>query len=83
MSLDKSIESGREKRMKYRGAKECDSSCRNHGSCPSCRENRLWKNNKRKAKSQHECEDCFDTGCMCGYDCDGCCHCEAAHNPST
>lgn len=43
MSLNKSIESGKEHRKPYRGAKAIDSSCRNHGSCKYCRNNRLHK----------------------------------------
>ena len=33
MSLDKSIEHGKEHRKKYRGAKAVDKTCRNHGGC--------------------------------------------------
>jgi ferredoxin len=36
MSLDKAIEHGKEKRKKYYGAKEIDSTCRNHGTCGWC-----------------------------------------------
>lgn len=36
MSLDKSIEHGKEHRKQYRGAKAVDKTCRNHGSCPYC-----------------------------------------------
>jgi hypothetical protein len=42
MSLDKSIKSGKEKRREYRGAKKIDHTCRNHGSCSYCRDNRLY-----------------------------------------
>lgn len=48
MSLDKSIEHGKEKRKQYRGAKSVDKSCRNHGSCPYCQGNRKHKNEKRE-----------------------------------
>ena len=34
MTLDKAIESGKEHRKQYRGAKRVDPSCRNHGGCP-------------------------------------------------
>lgn len=50
MSLDKAIEHGKEKRKRYYGAKAIDCSCRNHGNCPYCRENRLFKNKKRLEK---------------------------------
>lgn len=43
MSLDKAIEHGKEKRKPYRGAKAIDRTCRNHGSCIWCRDNRLHK----------------------------------------
>lgn len=46
MSLNKSIESGREHRKPYRKSKAIDSSCRNHGSCPYCKGNRLHNRNK-------------------------------------
>jgi len=41
MSLDKAIQSGKERRKPYRKAKAIDYSCRNHGSCPYCRNGRL------------------------------------------
>jgi len=43
MSLDKAIEHKKEKRKQYHGSKAIDRSCRNHGSCPWCKENRLHK----------------------------------------
>ena len=43
MSLDKAIEHGKEKRRPYRGAKAVDATCRNHGSCRWCVENRRHK----------------------------------------
>lgn len=84
MSLDKSIEHGKEKRKKYRGSKAVDSTCRNHGGCPFCDGARIHKVKKLEAKSQYDCEDCFDTGCVCGeigLSCDGCCRCAAARDP--
>ena len=45
--LDKAIEHGKEKRKPYRGAKKVDHTCRNHGSCPYCRGNRLFNTRKR------------------------------------
>ena len=41
--LDKAIAHGKEHRRPYRGAKAVFRSCRNHGSCPYCRDNRLHK----------------------------------------
>lgn len=47
MSLDKAIEHGKEHRKKYRGAKAIDRTCRNHGSCEYCKQNRLYKYKKQ------------------------------------
>ena len=46
MSLDKAIKHGKEKRKPYRGSKAIDCTCRNHGSCVWCRDNRLYKFSK-------------------------------------
>ena len=46
MGLEKAIEHGIEKRKAYRGAKAVDSTCRNHGSCKWCKNNRLYQQNK-------------------------------------
>ncbi len=43
MSLDKAIAHGKEKRKPYCGSKAIDKTCRNHGSCPWCRQNRMHK----------------------------------------
>ena len=43
MSLDKAIEHKKEHRKPYRGSKEIDPSCSNHGGCPWCEENRKHK----------------------------------------
>lgn len=83
MSLDKSIRSGKEKRKPYRGAKACDSSCRNGGGCPYCEGTRTHNAKRRKTESQYDCEECFDTGCVCGgigLTCDGCCSCATARD---
>lgn len=39
--LDKSIKSGKEHRVPYRGSESVDKTCRCNGSCPYCRGNRL------------------------------------------
>lgn len=46
MSLDKSIVHGKEKRRPYHGAKAIDTSCRNHGGCDWCLDNRMHKYKK-------------------------------------
>lgn len=43
MSLDKAIEHGKERRKEYRGSKAIDKTCRNHGGCEWCEENRKHK----------------------------------------
>lgn len=43
MALDKAIESGKEHRQPYRKAKRVDTSCRNHGGCSYCENNRTYK----------------------------------------
>ena len=43
MSLDKAIKHGKEHRKPYYGSKAFDPSCRNHGGCPWCEENRKKK----------------------------------------
>lgn len=47
MSLDKAIKHGKEKRKPYYNSKAFDTTCRNHGSCGWCEENRL---HSRRAK---------------------------------
>ena len=48
--LNKAIEHKKEHRKPYYGAKAIDHTCRNHGTCSWCKENRLYKNIKRKQK---------------------------------
>ena len=48
MSLDRSIDSGKEHRKPYRGSKAIDHTCRNHGSCEWCKGNRLHKFRKNE-----------------------------------
>lgn len=55
--LDKAIEHGKEHREPYRGAKACDRSCRNHGSCDWCRANRNYRNIKLEEKTKFELEN--------------------------
>ena len=57
MALDKAIEHGKEHRKPYRRAKALDRTCRNHGSCDWCEENRMHKNQKRLEKVKSKMED--------------------------
>lgn len=50
MSLEKAIEHGKEHRKPYRGSKAIDPSCRNHGGCPWCEGNRLFREKKELEK---------------------------------
>lgn len=51
MALDKAIQYGKEHRKPYFGSKAIDRTCRNHGGCPWCEENRKYKNIKRLQKT--------------------------------
>lgn len=48
--LDKGIKYGKEHRKPYTGSKVFDPSCRNHGGCPWCEENRKIKYIKTSQK---------------------------------
>ena len=52
--LDKSIKHGKEKRDPYRKSKRFDRTCRNHGACSWCRDNRTAK---AKAAEQNVASD--------------------------
>jgi len=51
LSLDKAVKYGKEKRKPYRGSKLIDYTCRNHGGCPYCEQNR-----KHKFRDKHPVE---------------------------
>ena len=57
MSLNKAIEHKKEHRKAYRGAKSVDRTCRNHGDCPWCRNNRLYQCNKNKEAAKQALKD--------------------------
>lgn len=57
MALDKAIEHGKEKRRPYKGAKAVDCSCRNHGTCEWCRENRMYKTIRDLARTRQEMKE--------------------------
>lgn len=54
MSLDKAITHGKEKRKPYHGAKAIDGTCRNHGSCDWCKNNRKHKFRDKKPPEKGE-----------------------------
>lgn len=51
--LDKAIASGKEHRKMYYGSKAADRTCRCHGSCLWCRENRLANTKRRNEKAAY------------------------------
>ena len=59
MSLSKAIKYNKEHRKPYRGSKAIDKTCRNHGGCPWCEENRLYKNIKRIQYMDSQIHDFF------------------------
>lgn len=59
MSLNKSIQYGKEHRKPYYGSKAIDRTCRNHGGCPWCEENRMYKNIKRIQRMDSQLADYF------------------------
>jgi len=59
MSMIKAINHGKEHRKPYRGSKAIDKTCRNHGGCPWCEENRLYKNIKRIQYMDSQIQDFF------------------------
>ena len=56
MALDKAIEHGKEKRKPYYGSKAFDGTCRNHGTCKWCEENRKYKFMDKKPIEPKEAE---------------------------
>ena len=56
MSLDKAIEHGKEHRKPYRGSKAIDKTCRNHGGCQWCEENRKHKFRDKKPAEKEDYE---------------------------
>ena len=57
MSLRKAIEHGKEHRKPYYGSKDFDRTCRNHGGCPWCEENRKHKFIIRERKADQKIKE--------------------------
>jgi hypothetical protein len=51
MSLEKAVKHGKEKRKGYYGSQAFDHSCRPHGGCPYCENNRLFSDKKARLKA--------------------------------
>ena len=57
MTLNKSIEHGKEHRKEYRGGKAVDKRCRNHGGCDYCEGNRKYSRTKRELAAEQYMEE--------------------------
>lgn len=57
MSFDKHYPNRKDRRKPYRKAARFDRSCRNHGGCPYCENNRLHNNKRRGIIAEQEIED--------------------------
>lgn len=57
MSLNKGIEHNKEYRKPYYGSKSFDRTCRNHGGCPWCEENRKKKYIIKKIATQDRMDE--------------------------
>jgi hypothetical protein len=55
--LDKAIIHGQEYREPYRRSKRFDLSCRNHGKCSYCYNNRTIKNRMKDNWAKEDCEE--------------------------
>lgn len=51
MSLEKAIQHGKEKRKRYYNSADFDYSCRPHGGCPYCENNRKFADKKARNKA--------------------------------
>lgn len=60
--LSRAIKSGKEHRKEYRGAKAIDCSCRNHGTCEWCKNNRLYASNRKIEAAEQKYKEYFDAG---------------------
>lgn len=68
MSLYKAIKSGKEKRKPYRRSKAFDPSCRNHGACGYCKDNRTHFDKRTRLAAEEEIEEYLDSGYLDEYD---------------
>jgi hypothetical protein len=54
MSLDKAIEHKKEKRKPYYRSGAFDKTCRPHGYCPYCKNNRLFNQKRKELDAEEE-----------------------------
>lgn len=57
MALDKAIESGKEQRRQYRGSKSVDRTCRCHGGCGYCLDNRTYQDRRERQAADAAIEE--------------------------
>jgi hypothetical protein len=57
MSFDKNYPNRKDKRKPYRGSKAFDCTCRNHGSCDYCKNNRIYFDRKYRSVADKELRD--------------------------
>lgn len=57
MPLDKAIQHGKERRRPYTGVKAIDRTCRNHGSCGWCRDNRTYQSRRKTEKAEQDMKE--------------------------
>ena len=57
MGMIKAIASGKEHRKQYIGSKVFDKTCRNHGGCAWCLQNRTYKYQKELNKMLDKAKD--------------------------
>ncbi len=55
MSFDKRL--GKDRRKPYHDSRRNDCSCRNHGTCPYCRDNRKFFDKKRRFVADEKIRD--------------------------
>lgn len=54
MSFDKKYPNRKDHRKPFRGSKRFDHTCRNHGSCPWCRDDRLIQARRDEPPDERE-----------------------------
>lgn len=57
MGLEKAIQFGKEHRKQFRNSKQFDYSCRNHGSCNYCENNRTHFDKKHRTRAELDLKD--------------------------
>lgn len=62
MSLEKAISAGKEHRKPYRRSGRFDRSCRPHGGCPYCKNNRFVSVKRADEKTKDDIADILEDG---------------------